>query len=98
MIEAIRRVGKKAQITLPKKIIEKLAIAEGDRLLVRLKGEDIVITPIVPLRKSNVLTEQDLIEALAQADREFADGTAKTYNDVGQLLREAGWIDQPDNS
>jgi AbrB family looped-hinge helix DNA binding protein len=96
MIEAIRRVGKKAQITIPKKITEKLAIAEGDRLLVKLKGGDIVITPIVPVRKHNYLTEQDLHEALAQADREFAEGSAKVYEDAGQLFKEAGWIEEED--
>jgi len=93
MVEAIRRVGKKAQITLPKKITEKLSIVEGDRLLVRLKGQDIVITPIVPVRKSELITEQDLEEAIAQAEYEFANGTAKVYEDAGQLFREAGWIE-----
>jgi len=98
MIEAIRRVGKKAQITIPKKITEKLAIAEGDRLLVRLDGEDIVITPIIPTKKHNYLTEQDLAEALSQAEREFAEGSAKVYDDTGQMFREAGWIDKEDCS
>ncbi len=98
MIEAIRRVGKKAQITIPKKITEKLAISEGDRLLVKLKGEDIVITPIVPLRKHDYITEQDLNDALAQADREFSEGSAKIYEDAGQLFKDAGWIDEPDQS
>ena len=96
MIEAIRRVGKKAQITIPKKIAEKLAITEGDRLLVKLKGGDIIITPIIPVHKHNYLTEQDLQEALAQADRELAEGSARIYEDAGQMFREAGWIDEED--
>ncbi len=92
MIEAIRRVGKKAQITLPKKMIEKLSIAEGDRLLIRTDGEDIIISQIVPVRKSTMITEKDLREALCQAELELKDGSAKIYDDAEQLFREAGWV------
>jgi AbrB family looped-hinge helix DNA binding protein len=92
MIEAIRRVGKKAQITLPKKITEKLSIKEGDRLLIKVDGEDIIISPFIPVRKSNLITEKDLKEALAQAEQELADGSGKVYDDVSQLFQEAGWV------
>ncbi len=46
------------------------------------------------MRKHNYITEKDLQAALAQADREFSDGSAKVYEDTGQLFREAGWIDE----
>jgi len=96
VVEAIRRVGKKAQITLPRKIIKKLSITEGDRLLVRLEGEDIVITPIIPMRRSAVLTKEDLDEAIAQADREFSNGSAKIHEDAAEMFREAGWVEEKD--
>jgi len=98
LTEAIRRVGKKAQITLPKKMIDQLAITEGDRLLFRLSGKNIVITPVVPVSKSGLITENDLQEALAQADQEFADGSAKTFEEAGQLFKEAGWVEENNNS
>ncbi len=79
-------------------MIDQLAIAEGDRLLFRLSGENIVITPIVPVSKSGLITENDLKEALAQADQEFADRNAKTYEDAGQMFKEAGWVEENDNS
>ncbi|MFO7951351.1 MAG: AbrB/MazE/SpoVT family DNA-binding domain-containing protein [Bacillota bacterium] len=92
MEEAIRRVGKKAQITLPKRIREKLSLAEGDRVLLKLEGENIVITPVVTVPKQNYLTEDDLSEALAEAESEFFTGKAKTYEDAEQLFKDAGWI------
>jgi AbrB family looped-hinge helix DNA binding protein len=92
MIEAIRKVGKKAQITLPKKITEKLSIHEGDQLLIKVEGDDIVISQFIPVRKSSMLTENDLKEAIAQAEKELSEGTAKVYDDVSQLFQEAGWV------
>lgn len=93
-MEVIRRVGKKAQVTLPKKMAEKLSIKEGDKISVRLHGEDIIITPIIPVRKSNLITERDLQEALSQAEREFAEGSAKVYTDVGKMFKDAGWVNE----
>ncbi|MGM0653508.1 MAG: AbrB/MazE/SpoVT family DNA-binding domain-containing protein [Bacillota bacterium] len=97
MTEAIRKIGKKAQVTLPKKMVNQLNINEGDRLLFQLKGDNIVITPVVTVPKDDQLTEQDLRDALEQAEREFKDGSAKIYEDAEQLFKETGWVDD-DNS
>jgi len=94
MVEAIRKVGRKAQITLPKAIRDKLSLSEGDRVLVKLKGEEIIITPVVPLPRKNYISEDDLSEALAEAENEFASGEARIYEDAGDLFRDAGWISE----
>jgi len=43
-------VTRKYQITIPKVIREKLKIRIGDRLLVSLEGDRIVIRPLKPIR------------------------------------------------
>jgi len=90
--EAIIKVGKKAQITLPKAIRDKLKISEGDRVSVKLEGTEIVITPVVPLPRQNYVTEEDLNEALAEAESEFAAGEVKIYEDAEELFKDAGWV------
>jgi hypothetical protein len=45
------------------------------------------------LRKHHHLTEKDLQEAFARAEREFSDGRAKVHEDTGQLFRENSSID-----
>jgi len=39
-------VTRKYQVTIPKKVREKIGVKIGDRLLVRVVGESIVLTPI----------------------------------------------------
>ena len=42
----IVKIGKKSQLTIPKKIREKLNISEGDKIFIDVIDGAIVITPI----------------------------------------------------
>ena len=55
-------VTRKYQITIPRDIREKLGIKVGDRLLIRLEGERIILEPIRPRDAlSNLATIADRI-------------------------------------
>ena len=55
------KVTRRGQTTIPKKYREKLNIKEGDELLVEIKGNMIIFTPIPKL------------DTLAGADAEYDD-------------------------
>jgi len=46
-LSVIVRVTRKYQITIPKKIREKLHIRVGDSLKMRVEGEKIIVEPII---------------------------------------------------
>ncbi len=48
MIEVV--VTRKYQVTIPKEVREKLGIKVGDRLLVRVEDDHIVLEPLKPVK------------------------------------------------
>ncbi len=51
MIEAIRKVVRNGQITLPAKVREALSIKTGDLLRLEVKNKQLVITPVATVSK-----------------------------------------------
>jgi len=46
------RVGRKYAIYLPKGVVERLGISEGDEAILTVRGEEIVIKPVKRLLRS----------------------------------------------
>jgi len=49
------RLGKKNAIYLPREVVEKLNLREGDRLLVEVRDNAIVLRPVPKLFDKNVV-------------------------------------------
>jgi hypothetical protein len=43
-------------------------------------------------QKSIIVEDEEIKEALEQAEKEIMDGSAVLYADVDQLFRESGWV------
>ncbi len=50
----IVKVTRKYQITIPKEIREKLGIRVGDKVIVKISGNKIIIKPVIKNRESPV--------------------------------------------
>ncbi len=61
-MSVIVRVTRKYQITIPKKIREKLNIHVGDSLKMRVEGEKIIVEPIITRVKDPVKDMLSLID------------------------------------
>ncbi len=46
MESQVIQVGKKYTIYLPKKIVEELGIREGDKLMLKIEGEEIILRKV----------------------------------------------------
>jgi len=61
-LSVIVRVTRKYQITIPKKIREKLNIHVGDSLKMRVEGEKIIVEPVITRVKDPVKDMLSLID------------------------------------
>jgi len=64
----IVRVTRKYQITIPKKIREKLHIRVGDSLKMRVKGEKIIVEPVITRVEDPVKDMLSLIDRSLDID------------------------------
>jgi AbrB family looped-hinge helix DNA binding protein len=58
MIIGTSVISEKGQITIPKEIRDKLGIAQGDRLIFDLKGDEIIIKKSKTNKISEILNNQ----------------------------------------
>ena len=50
----IIRVGRKRAIYIPKNVAEELGVEEGDRMILEIVGDKIVLTPVKPRGKQEI--------------------------------------------
>ena len=67
-MSVIVRVTRKYQITIPKKIREKLHIRVGDSLKMRVKGEKIIVEPVITRVEDPVKDMLSLIDRSLDID------------------------------
>jgi antitoxin MazE len=92
----IRRLGKRSQITIPKKMVKHLSLNEGDQLRVDLVEERIIIEPVKivpkdalyykPNSEDEFITEIDIQQAAAEAEQDYKQGKLKTYSKADENI------------
>jgi len=75
----------KSQITIPKKLITKLGIKEGDKLEITEKNGIIQIVPVVVYPKKYV---DELRLEVAEAKTQLKIGNKKTFKNIEKLFTE----------
>ncbi len=82
---AFMELRKKAQITIPKEIVLKLGLKEGDQLEVFERGGEIIITPVVIYPKKQV---ERLVKLVKEAEMEYRNGDMKVYENINEMFKE----------
>ncbi len=85
---AILELRKKAQVTIPYKLVKKLGLKLGDKLEVIEKDGGIFITPVVVYPKNEMERIEKLIR-LAEEDR--GRGYSKVYDNVNEAFKDMGF-------
>lgn len=75
----------KSQITIPKDIILKLGLAEGDTLDISEKDGMICIMPVVVYPKKYV---DELKDEIAEVREKVASGTQPTFTNIDALFEQ----------
>ena len=82
----IVRLRKKAQITIPKSVVEELYLWEGDYFEVTVRKPNLIVLEPVAVYSKEYTEELDKIIAEAEAD--FAAGKLKSYTDVDEMIKD----------
>ncbi len=93
-----RKFGRRSQVTIPKEIVNELAMQEGDMLRVMKAGHAIILVPVKTIPKgamyfepgsyTEVITEQDIKQAIADAQSEYKEGKLKGYENIDKLFED----------
>lgn len=79
----LTELRKKAQITIPKKMVEKLGLHEGDKLEITEKDGAINIMPVIMYPKKYL---NDLKEEITDIKRKIKSGEQPMFDSVDELF------------
>lgn len=77
------KIRKKSQITIPKQVIEKLGLQEGDKLEIKEKDGAIVLLPVAVYPKEYV---ERLEREVIDIRKRLSSGEQKTYGNVDEMM------------
>lgn len=81
----LTELRKKSQITIPKEIIEKLGLSEGDKLEITEKDGAIYITPVVVYPKEYI---EDLQEEITEIKRKIKAGKQPLFDNLDEIFEQ----------
>lgn len=85
--EAITKVTRNGQVTLPASVRREAHVEEGDLLSVRLEGENIVLTPKKLIEKSQAyFWTEEWQQAEREAERDISEGRVTAFETVDDLI------------
>lgn len=85
--EALTKVTRHGQITLPASVRREANVQEGDLLAVRLEGDHIVLTPKRLIDKSQAYFWTEAWQkAEREAQQEIAEGRVDVYETIDDLI------------
>ena len=80
----LAELRQKSQITIPKEIVEKLGLSEGDKLAIRELDGTIYLLPVVVYPKKYL---QELQEEIAEVKEKLAAGEQPVFDSVDALFQ-----------
>ena len=81
-------VSPKRQIAIPKEVCERLHIREGDKLILEIEDDRLVIEPSIHIPRSQAwFWTEDVQKKIKKAGKNFKEGKHKTYK-VDELIEE----------
>ena len=80
----LAELRQKSQITIPKEIVEKLGLSEGDKLDIRELDGTIYLLPVVVYPKKYL---QELQEEIAEVKEKLAAGEQPVFDSVDAIFQ-----------
>ena len=78
-----------SQITIPKHIMEKLSLKKGDKVEFDIKGDSIVVKPILIIDKAQSwFWTKKWQDAEKEADEDIKTGRVKTFDNTDNLTKD----------
>jgi len=78
-----------SQITIPKNIMKKLSLKKGDKVEFDIKGDSIVIKPVLIIDKAQAwFWTKKWQDEEKEADKDIEAGRVKTFDNVNDLMKD----------
>jgi antitoxin MazE len=78
-----------SQITIPKAVIEKLKLKEGDNLIIEVENDEIKLKPVLIIDRSQAwYWSKEWQGKTREADIELKNNKAKYATDVDDLIKQ----------
>jgi len=85
----ILEIRTNSQITIPKNIMKKLSLKKGDKLEFDIKGDSIVIKPVLIIDKAQSwFWTKKWQDEEKEADKDIKAGRVKTFDNVNDLMKD----------
>lgn len=85
----ISEIRTNSQITIPKQIMKKLLLKEGDKIEFEVKEDEIVIRPVLIIDKTQSwFWTKKWQKAEREADEDIKAGKVKTFDEVDSLTKD----------
>jgi AbrB family looped-hinge helix DNA binding protein len=85
----ISEIRTNSQITIPKQIMKKLLLKEGDKIEFEVKEDEIVIRPVLIIDKTQSwFWTKKWQKAEREADEDIKAGRVKTFDEVDSLMKD----------
>lgn len=92
----LTKLRNRAQVTLPKEVVQKLDLKIGDDLNIEVKGGRVIITPVMVIPKDEMWAwKPEIREAIIEGEKEIREGKTKKYASVKDMLAE--WKEEDDD-
>ncbi|MCL2047491.1 MAG: AbrB/MazE/SpoVT family DNA-binding domain-containing protein [Defluviitaleaceae bacterium] len=79
----LAELRQKSQITIPKELVDRLGLSEGDKLDIYEQEGIICIMPVVVYPKGYV---EGLLDDIKEIKRKIATGEQPVFNDIDELI------------
>ena len=78
-----------SQITIPKNIMKKLSLKEGDKVEFDIKGDSIIIKPVLIINKAQSwFWTKKWQDEEKEVDKDIEAGKVKTFDNVNDLIED----------
>jgi AbrB family looped-hinge helix DNA binding protein len=85
----ISEIRTNSQITIPKQIMKKLLLKEGDKIEFEVKEDEIVIRPVLIIDKTQSwFWTKKWQKVEREADEDIKAGRVKTFDEVDSLMKD----------
>jgi len=85
----ISEIRTNSQITIPKQIMKKLLLKEGDKIEFEVKEDEIVIRPVLIIDKTQSwFWTKKWQKAERETDEDIKAGRVKTFDKVDSLMKD----------
>jgi AbrB family looped-hinge helix DNA binding protein len=94
-LEMLVELRKKAQITIPKEIVEMLNLHEGDHLEINVKDGLIYLEPVAVYKKSYVNKLEETIMMIQENPGKYTAGPFSSVEELKQYLEKDEEVKKP---